>query len=53
MDGVEMLVIAQTHSFDEYKQRRDQLMRSDLTMDQILAKVDGFYAEPSNQEFGI
>ena len=49
MDGIETAVIAQIQSHDEYTKLRAALMRSDLTMDQILAKVDGYYAEPGNQ----
>ena len=48
-----MMIIARTRSFDEYKKIRDAMMRSDLTMKQILTKVDGFYAEPGNQVHGI
>jgi hypothetical protein len=53
MDAFDMSLIVQTRSFDEYRTRRAALMRSDLTMDQILAKVDGYYAEPDNQNHTI
>ena len=53
IDGFDKSLMSQTRSIEEYKTRRPLLMRSDLTMDQILAKVDGFYTEPGNQNHTI
>ena len=47
--GFDTAVILQMQSLDEYTKRRATLMRSDLTMDEILAKVDEYDAEPRNQ----
>ena len=43
------MVVSQIQTHDEYTKLRDATMRSDLTMDQVLAKMDGYYAEPGNQ----
>ena len=53
MDGFDIMLIAESRSYDEYKNRSAAMVRSDLTMDQILAKVDGFYAQPGNQDKSI
>jgi hypothetical protein len=53
MDAFDVTLVRQSPTFDEYKKRRTALMRSDLTMDQVLAKVDGYFAEPENQNITV
>jgi hypothetical protein len=53
IDGVDLFLVLQTQSFNEYKTRRDELLRTDLTVDQVIAKLDGLYAEPGNQTSSI
>jgi hypothetical protein len=45
--GFDMSLIVQSSSVEDYNQRYAKAVRSDLTFEQIMAKVDGYYAEPS------
>jgi hypothetical protein len=49
VSGFDISLMRQYPSFDDYKKHRDALMRSDLNADQVLAKVDAYYAEPGSQ----
>ncbi len=50
IEGIDLSIIMGTQSFEEYSAKRAALLRSDLTTEQVIAKIDGYYAEPSNEK---
>lgn len=49
IEGIDLSLMVGAESLGQYQERRAKYMRSDLTVDQLIAKVDGHYAEPANQ----
>jgi hypothetical protein len=48
IEGIDLSLMVGAESHDEYVARSRNTLRTDLTLDQVIAKIDGYYAEPSN-----
>jgi hypothetical protein len=48
LEGIDLSMMVGAASLADYKANRARALRSDITMDQLLTKIDGYYAEPSN-----
>lgn len=45
IEGLDAWIMAISPSFEDYKTKRSAIMRDDLTLEQVAAKLDGYYAE--------
>lgn len=46
-DGLDLPLMVASPTFEDYKAKRAATWRSDLSLGQILTKIDGYYADPA------
>jgi hypothetical protein len=53
IEALDAAAITGSASYDDYQRRRATMIRDDLSVEQLLLKIDGFYAEPANAKSSV